>query len=116
MPKKYLLYARVSPKGSTWSAEETSIGVQFAEMRAHCQRIDPGAEFIEIFDEFKSGKNLNRPGVQALLADLDHVFETLIEEIDLKVKRPASHIPVEILEVRVILHALEARLPAVMFG
>ena len=71
MPKKYLLYARVSPKGSTWSAEETSIGVQFAEMRAHCQRIDPGAEFIEIFDEFKSGKNLNRPGVQALLADLD---------------------------------------------
>lgn len=71
MPKKYMLYARVSPKGSTWSAEETSIGVQIAEMRAHCQRIDPGAEFVEIFDEFKSGKNLNRPGVQSLLADLE---------------------------------------------
>ena len=71
MPKTYLLYARVSPKGSGWDCEETSIGVQFAEMRAHCSRLDPGAKFIEVFDEFKSGKNLNRGGVQSILADLE---------------------------------------------
>ena len=69
--KNYLLYARVSPKGSTWSAEETSIGVQLAEMRAHCRRLDPEAKFIEVFDEFKSGKDLRRAGVQRILADLD---------------------------------------------
>ena len=69
--KNYLLYARVSPKGSTWSAGETSIGVQFAEMREHCRRIDPEAKFIEVFDEFKSGKDLRRAGVQRILADLD---------------------------------------------
>ena len=68
---KYMLYARVSPKGSTWDAEETSIGVQFADMRAHILRLDPAAEFIEVADEFKSGKNLNRPGVQRIMADLE---------------------------------------------
>ena len=71
MSKKYLLYARVSPKGSTWTAEETSIGVQFDDMRKHILRMDPAAEFIEISDEFKSGKNLSRPGVQSIMADLD---------------------------------------------
>lgn len=68
--KTYCLYARVSPKGSTWSANETSIGVQFADMREHVLRIDPTAQFVEIFDEFKSGKNLNRAGIQQILADL----------------------------------------------
>ena len=70
MAKRYLLYARVSPKGSTWAAEETSIRVQFADMRRHILQTDPAAEFIEIEDEFKSGKNLNRPGVQRIMADL----------------------------------------------
>ena len=71
MAKKYLLYARVSPKGSSWDAEETSIGVQFSDMRAHVLRLDPDAQFIEIFDEFKSGKDLKRPGVQKIMSDLD---------------------------------------------
>ena len=71
MAKKFLLYARVSPKGSTWAAEETSIGVQFADMRAYILRDHPDAEFIEVFDEFKSGKNLKRPGVQSIMADLE---------------------------------------------
>lgn len=66
----YLLYARVSPKGSTWDAEETSIGVQFDDMRRYVSLRDPYAKFIEVFDEFKSGKNLNRPGVQRILTDL----------------------------------------------
>src|SRR5574344_2045338 len=68
--KTYLLYARVSPKGSTWAAEETSIGVQFADMRAHVLRLDSSANFVEVYDEFKSGKNLNREGVQRILSDL----------------------------------------------
>ena len=67
---KYMLYARVSPKGSTWDAAETSIFVQLDDMRKHILRLDPAAEFIEIADEFKSGKNLNRPGVQRIMADL----------------------------------------------
>ena len=69
--KKYLLYARVSPKGSTWSAEETSIAVQFEDMWSFILRHDSKAEFVEVFDEFKSGKNLNRGGVQRILSDLD---------------------------------------------
>lgn len=69
--KTYLLYARVSPKGSTWDAEETSIGVQFQEMKDYFQVRDPSATFIEVFDEMKSGKDLNRPGIQRIIADLD---------------------------------------------
>jgi len=71
MGKKYLLYARVSPKGSGWDCEETSIDVQFADMRSHCRRIDPDASFLEIADEFKSGKNLKRTGIRTILADLE---------------------------------------------
>ena len=48
--KVYLLYARVSPKGSTWDAEETSIGVQFQEMKDYLIPRDPSAQFIEVFD------------------------------------------------------------------
>ena len=69
--KVYLLYARVSPKGSTWDAEETSIGVQFQEMKDYLLSRDPSAQFIEIYDEMKSGKDLNRPGIRRVIADLD---------------------------------------------
>ena len=69
--KIYLLYARVSPKGSTWDCNETSIGVQLADMRTHILRQVPDAQFIEIVDEFKSGKNLKRPGILKILSDLE---------------------------------------------
>lgn len=68
---KYMLYARVSPKGSDWHAEETSISMQIQEMKDYILRKDPGAQFQVQQDEFKSGKNLNRPGIQAVLSDLD---------------------------------------------
>ena len=68
---RYLLYARVSPKGSTWSAQETSIAVQLAECRDYIRRMDPQAEFTEVTDEFRSGKDLNRPGMKQILAELD---------------------------------------------
>ena len=68
--KTFLLYARVSPKGSQWACEETSIAVQLADMRARVLSLCGNAQFIEVFDEFKSGKDLNRPGIQRILADL----------------------------------------------
>ena len=68
--KVYLLYARVSPKGSTWNAEETSIAVQLQQCRDYVLKRDPSATFIEIYDELKSGKNLDRSGVQKVIADL----------------------------------------------
>ena len=67
----YLLYARVSPKGSSWDAEETSISLQLEDCRNYILTRDPAAEFIEVIDEFKSGKNLNRPGIQRILSELD---------------------------------------------
>ena len=66
----YLLYARVSPKGSSWDGKETSIPVQLEEMRRYILRRDPDAEFIEVQDEFRSGKNMNRPGMKRILEDL----------------------------------------------
>ena len=68
--KVYLLYARVSPKGSTWNAEETSVAVQLQQCRDYVLKRDPSATFIEIYDELKSGKNLDRSGVQKVIADL----------------------------------------------
>ena len=67
----YMLYARVSPKGSDWHAEETSVALQIEEMKAYILRKDPRAEFLVQTDEFKSGKNLHRPGMQSILADLE---------------------------------------------
>ncbi len=67
----YLLYARVSPKGSTWDAEETSIAVQLHECREYVLKRDPAAQFLEVTDEMKSGKNLERPGIQRVIAGLE---------------------------------------------
>ena len=50
------------------------------------------------------------------LAYFDNILEALVEEIDLQVERPARHILVEISEIGVILYALEAWFPAIMFG
>ena len=50
------------------------------------------------------------------LVDLHNVLEALVEEIDLEVERPACHVGIEIRQIRIVLHALEARLPAIMFG
>lgn len=70
-PKTYLLYARVSPKGSTWHGGETSIPVQLEECRNYVRGRDPQARFVEIYDELKSGKNLKRAGMQRIIAELE---------------------------------------------
>ncbi len=66
----YLIYARVSPKGSTWSGTETSIGVQVEECRRHIAAQDPAPEILTITDEFWSGKDTKRPGIREALAQL----------------------------------------------
>ncbi len=79
--KTYLLYARVSPKGSTWNAEETSIALQVQQMKEYILRKDPQAKFIVREDEFKSGKDLNRSGIQSVLDDLETdspIWHTLV--------------------------------------
>lgn len=68
--KTYLLYARVSPKGSSWQGGETSIPIQLDECRNYVLSRDPRAKFIEIYDELKSGKNLKRAGMQRIIAEL----------------------------------------------
>lgn len=68
---RHLIYARVSPKGSTWSAAESSVPVQLHACRQYVLRTDPHADFIEVTDEFESGKNTRRPGFQRILADLE---------------------------------------------
>ena len=67
-----MLYARVSPKGSTWNAEETSIALQVQQMKDYVLRKDPQAKFIVREDEFKSGKNLQRTGIQSILEELEN--------------------------------------------
>ena len=78
---RYCIYARVSPKGSQWSAQETSIKVQFYECREYISRMDPDAVFTEVYDEFKSGKDLDRPAMQGIIADIESsrpTFDTLV--------------------------------------
>jgi len=67
----YLIYARVSPRGSSWAGGETSIPDQIAECRAYATARDPAAEFLVVEDQFESGGSAARPGYQRILADLD---------------------------------------------
>ena len=68
---RYLVYARVSPKGSTWTATETSISTQTDMCRQYV--IAHGGEVADVVtDEFQSAKDTNRPGLKTVLADLEH--------------------------------------------
>lgn len=66
---KYLIYARVSPRGSGYEGE-TSINMQIQYCREFIK--SRGGEIVaELSDEFMSGKDKNRPGFQELLAQLN---------------------------------------------
>lgn len=69
---KYLIYARVSPKGSSWAATETTIKTQIAECKEFVRRDDPLAELEIIEDEFFIGKDNKRPRMKAILSDFEH--------------------------------------------
>ena len=66
----YLLYARVSPKGSTWAAEETSIADQLRDGRAYVLSRDPQATFTEAYDEFATADHARMPAFTRALGDL----------------------------------------------
>jgi len=68
---KYLIYTRVSPRGSTWDKEETSVGDQETECRAYVQATDPGAEVSVVYDEFVHAYGKKRPGYNRILASLN---------------------------------------------
>jgi len=67
---RYLIYARVSPKGSTWAGTETTIPDQVAECRGYLLARDPKAECSEVTDEFCSGGDARRPGYRRILDEL----------------------------------------------
>jgi hypothetical protein len=50
------------------------------------------------------------------LPDIEHLLIPAIEEIDLKIERPALHIIIEIAEVRILGCILIMHLPAVMLS
>lgn len=66
----YLLYARVSPKGSTWSGTETTVHDQLADGRRHILTTDPAATFSEAVDEFATADHANMPAFSRHLADM----------------------------------------------
>jgi len=81
MGKTYMLYARVSPHGSTNTSQETSINAQLEECRRFVLQRDPDAQFLEETDEFKSGKSMDRPGIQRIIEsvkDGTRKFDSLV--------------------------------------
>ena len=68
----YLIYARVSPKGSSWDGTETSVNTQIAECKAAILAKDPTAKWEIVSDEWATGANTKRPGVQRIISDLEN--------------------------------------------
>lgn len=69
---KYLIYARVSPKGSTWSGGETSISEQIEECTRYIRARDADAEIEVREDELISAATANRPAYASILDELDN--------------------------------------------
>ncbi len=68
---KYLIYARISPRGSEFDhTAENSTGMQIDYCKAHIEEKHGTVAGI-VKDEFMSGKNLKRPGIQSVLNDLE---------------------------------------------
>lgn len=66
---KYLIYARVSPRGSD-SDRETSIKMQLDLCREYV--LSQGGEIVSaVSDEFYSGKDMSRPAWSQVMAELD---------------------------------------------
>lgn len=65
---KYLIYTRVSERGSDWSGE-TSCEAQSQECRRYVLAMNPRAEFEEIREEFLSGTSLKKRKLGHVLND-----------------------------------------------
>jgi site-specific DNA recombinase len=67
---RYLIYTRVSPKGSGHEGE-TTCADQAAQCRAYCLARDPEATFIVLTDELWSGGDPKRPGWRRIVESLE---------------------------------------------
>lgn len=79
---KYLIYTRVSERGSDW-AGETSCAAQADECRRYMAQAHPGSSEVgpPIEDEFKTGTNNKRPGLKSILEECNagsSRWETLV--------------------------------------
>jgi len=64
---RYLIYTRVSERGSDW-AGETSCGAQAEECRRFMARAHPGGVEVGVIeDEFVTGTNNSRPGLKRII-------------------------------------------------
>ena len=69
---KYLIYARISPRGSDFdTSAENSTEMQIDYCKEHIKE-KGGIVVNTVKDEFLSGKNLKRPGIQTILSDLEY--------------------------------------------
>ena len=63
---KYLIYARISPRGSDFdTSAENSTEMQIDYCKEHIKE-KGGIVVNTVKDEFLSGKNLMRPGIQTI--------------------------------------------------
>ena len=69
---KYLIYARISPRGSDFdTSAKNSTEMQIDYCKEHIKE-KGGIVVNTVKDEFLSGKNLKRPGIQTILSDLEY--------------------------------------------
>jgi DNA invertase Pin-like site-specific DNA recombinase len=71
---RYLIYARVSERGSDWHAKgiATSSAEQVAACRAWISARDPDGEVLSpVIDEFATGGNTSRPGFAGIVRDIE---------------------------------------------
>jgi DNA invertase Pin-like site-specific DNA recombinase len=66
---KYLIYTRVSPRGSRWSGE-TSCETQADNCRRYVMARDPKAVFLYEKDELITGTTNDRPALNRILAEI----------------------------------------------
>lgn len=68
-PKRYIIYCRVSPKGSGHEGE-TTVRLQEQICRDFINRVG-GKVFAVFTDDLQTGTNTDRPGLQMILSQLD---------------------------------------------
>lgn len=82
----YLVYSRVSERGSDWSGE-TSCEAQYQECIRYIQQTDPSAKFQELREEFISGTSLKKRKLAQALDDAEAGRATWDTLVALKVDR-----------------------------
>ena len=88
---KYLIYTRVSERGSDWSGD-TSCEAQAEECRSRILATDPKAAFEMVSDELMTGRNNRRPALQSALQSARDGSATWDALVSLDIDRVARSI------------------------